>query len=129
MMSEVIRQETAVFLLAVLLGIGLALLYDALRILRRVFRHGLAATGAEDLLFWLLAAVLLFTLLFYGTGGALRGYVLLGAALGAVLYGKSVSRWLVYNGTHAVQWLNRTIKKCVFALKFHRKRGTIKRKT
>ena len=51
MMSEVIRQETTVFFLAIVLGAGLALFYDFLRILRRMIRHGAVAIGLEDLLF------------------------------------------------------------------------------
>ena len=109
MMSGVSRQETAVFFLAVALGAVLSLFYDFLRILRRMIRHGALATGMEDLLFWLLGAFLLFALMFYGTDGELRGYVLLSAFCGALLY-------------------RQTVKKCFFILKSNRKKGTIKKK-
>lgn len=85
-MSDVIRQETTVFFLAIALGAGLSFLYDFLRVLRRMIRHGAVATGIEDLLFWLFGACLLFALMFYGTDGELRGYVLLGTLCGALLY-------------------------------------------
>ena len=86
MMSDVIRQETTVFFLAIALGAGLSFFYDFLRVLRRMIRHGAVATGIEDLLFWLFGACLLFALMFYGTDGELRGYVLLGTLCGALLY-------------------------------------------
>ena len=60
MMSDVIRQETTVFFLAIALGAGLSFFYDFLRVLRRMIRHGAVATGIEDLLFWLFGACLLF---------------------------------------------------------------------
>ena len=49
MMSDVIRQETTVFFLAIALGAGLSFFYDFLRVLRRMIRHGAVATGIEDL--------------------------------------------------------------------------------
>lgn len=45
MMSDVIRQETTVFFLAIALGAGLSFFYDFLRVLRRMIRHGAVATG------------------------------------------------------------------------------------
>ena len=38
MMSDVIRQETTVFFLAIALGAGLSFFYDFLRVLRRMIR-------------------------------------------------------------------------------------------
>ena len=121
-MSEVIHQETVVFFLAIALGAGLALFYDFLRILRRMIRHGAVAIGLEDLLFWLSGAFLLFALMFYGTDGELRGYVVLGALCGALLYLQTVSPLLIRGGTMVA-------KKCFSVLKFNRKKGTIKKKT
>lgn len=57
MMSEVIRQETIIFLLAVVHGTGLTFLYDLFRrcggsAARR------AAISAEDFVFWIAAGFL-----------------------------------------------------------------------
>lgn len=127
-MSEVIHQETVVFALSVVLGVGLAFFYDFLRILRRMIRHGLLVTGVEDVLFWFLSACSLFVLMFYGTSGALRGYVPAGAGLGALLYLQTASPWLIRVGTGAARHLKRNRKKSVSVLKSKRKKGTIKKK-
>lgn len=95
MMSQVIRQETTVFFLAVFHGIGLIFVYDLLRAFRRVFRHGNAAVSVEDFLFWILAAFLTFCFAFLKTDGIIRGYAAVGILLGAVLYHVSVSRYIV----------------------------------
>ncbi len=91
MMSQVIRQETLVFLLSVLHGVSLTFLYDLLRALRRAFVHGLILLSLEDFLFWLFAGFLTFCLAFRNTDGVIRGYVAVGIALGAVLYHLTVS--------------------------------------
>ncbi len=95
MMSEVIQQETVVFLLSVLHGAGLTLCYDLLRALRRAIPHGLAAVSAEDFLFWLAAGFLTFCLAFFYTDGVIRGYVAVGIALGVTLYHFSLSGLVV----------------------------------
>lgn len=92
MMSQVIRQETAVFLLSVAHGALLAFLYDLLRAVRRTFRHGGAAVAAEDFLFWLTAGFLTFCLAFFRTDGVIRGYVAVGIILGAILYHFTLSQ-------------------------------------
>lgn len=91
MMGEVIRQETAVFFLSVLHGIGLTFLYDVIRALRRAFSHGLALISVEDFLFWIMAGFLTFCFAFQNTDGVIRGYAAVGIGLGAVLYHVSVS--------------------------------------
>lgn len=60
MMSDVIRQETTVFFLAIALGAGLSFFYDFLRVLRRMIRHGAVATrdrGSSVLAVWRLPFV------------------------------------------------------------------------
>ena len=118
-MSDVIRQETTVFFLAIALGAGLSFFYDFLRVLRRMIRHGAVATGIEDLLF---------ALMFYGTDGELRGYVLLGTLCGALLYLQTAGPLLIRGGTAMTNYIRRKRKKCFSILKSNRKKGTIKKK-
>lgn len=95
MMSQVIRQETAVFLISILHGIGLTFIYDVIRALRRTWDHGLAAVSAEDFLFWMAAGFLTFCLAFSRTDGVIRGYVAAGIFLGVILYHFTVSSLVV----------------------------------
>ncbi|MCD7832395.1 MAG: spore cortex biosynthesis protein YabQ [Lachnospiraceae bacterium] len=90
-MSGVIRREAAIFLISVLHGAALTLLYDFLRALRRSFRHSLPVLSIEDFLFWLFAGFLTFYLTFRETGGVIRGYVAAGMGIGILLYHFSVS--------------------------------------
>lgn len=123
MMSEVIRHETAVFLLSVLHGAGLTFVYDLLRALRRAVSHGLAAVSIEDFLFWIAAGFLTFCLAFYHTDGVIRGYVAAGIAIGVILYHFSASEavlrffaWLFVSikGVFCLifRFLSLPIKKC-----------------
>lgn len=96
MMSQVIRQETVVFLMAVFHGLALTLAYDIIRSFRRVFHHSLTAVSAEDFLFWIAAGFLTFCLLFLETDGVIRGYVVAGAALGVIFYLNTLSPLVLF---------------------------------
>lgn len=113
MMSRVIQQETQVFLLAVLFGGGLTVLYDLLRVLRRVFPHGLTAVSIEDFLFWMTAAFCTFCFAFSQTAGVIRGYVAVGMALGACLYHFAASSFVVAGLAGLLRWF-RTVLGLVF---------------
>ena len=80
------QEQLRLFLQSVLLGAGIAVVYDLLRAPRRVFGFGWAATAVCDAFFWLvlLAALFEFNLLF--AMGQNRYFVLAGAAGGAILY-------------------------------------------
>lgn len=116
MMSQVIRQETMVFFMAVVHGAMLALFYDFLRALRRIVPHGFAAVSAEDFLYWLAAGFLTFCLLFLETDGEIRAYVAVGIGLGAVLYLLVFSRYVIAAMTAVfgfVRFLTRLIRRAV----------------
>ncbi len=120
MMSDVIRKETVVFFLSIAHGIGLTALYDLLRALRRVFRHGTVAVSAEDFIFWMAAGFLTFCLAFSETNGVIRGYVAAGIAIGVILYHQTASPWVVKGLAgifSAVRWivefLLRRLRRCL----------------
>lgn len=64
----------------------MVLLYEALRIFRRVIRHSAAAVAAEDLLYWLTCAVLIFRMTYLENSGTIRGFAIAAVMLGMVLY-------------------------------------------
>ena len=71
---------------------GISLVFDLLRVIR-------ASTGLPhvmtDGLFWLLAAFGMTAALLYFNNGQLRGYEIVGAVIGSVLYFSTISRWVV----------------------------------
>lgn len=94
-MSPGIMKELQFFGLAVLRGILLLVIYDLLRIFRRIVPHGVLAVSVEDIFYWISTALLIFQLLYQENDGALRGYALIAVALGMLLYHRTVSDWLV----------------------------------
>ena len=60
--------------MAAALGAGLLLCYDFLRIFRRLIRHKTWGIAAEDLLFWLCCALVMFGFMYRMNEGVIRDF-------------------------------------------------------
>lgn len=100
-MSNGIWEELAVFLKSMAGGMIILVVYDILRIFRRVVKHGVLAVAAEDLLYWIACSIFLFRMLYRANDGIIRWFCLFGIALGMVIYNFSISRYFV----KGVSWL------------------------
>ena len=80
-----IKEEMMVFLVAVLSGAIVCLVYQCIRCFRRIVAHRLAAIGAEDMVFWIGSAVYMFVQIYHTSDGSIRWYFLLGVVLGVIL--------------------------------------------
>ena len=79
-----IELERELFLLSVVLGCGLGLLYDIFRVFRTALPHGKILTFFEDIIYTFLYGFALFTFC-TGLTGAIRGFVLVGMLTGSVI--------------------------------------------
>ncbi len=93
--SESIFHELDFFAVSFLLGILLVLAYDCLRIFRRIFRHGVVWISLEDLAYWIVAAFVIFAMLYQKNEGLIRGFAIGGIVLGMLLYNRFISRYTV----------------------------------
>lgn len=63
----------------------MTLLYDLIRLIRRLIRHGTLAVAVEDMLYWLACGLLIFRMLYEENSGAIRGFAIAAVILGMVL--------------------------------------------
>jgi spore cortex biosynthesis protein YabQ len=73
-----IVDQVYIFLYAILGGAIVAFLYDILRIKRRAIKTSIILVSLEDILYWLVAAVLLFLIVYKSNSGEMRGYIFIG---------------------------------------------------
>ena len=85
-MSSQIVEETLFLYHAVLLGVFVAVIYDIIRIFRRVINHNRFFISLEDILYWVFCAWEVFYLLYKESSGVLRWFAILGIAFGMFLY-------------------------------------------
>lgn len=94
-MSDVISGEILFFLISVSTGILILFGYDLLRAFRRVFVHGNLWLAIEDFLYWSIAGIVAFAVIFINNSGMLRGFSIIAMLLGMMLYHKSISRFII----------------------------------
>ena len=87
-----VNDQIFTFLLSILLGAMLCLLYDILRALRKAGWNSFVAVLAGDLLFWIVSAFAVYIFLLARTNGQVRGYVLFALVAGFALCRISLSR-------------------------------------
>ena len=99
-MSGEIVKEWHFWLVSIATGAFMAFVYDVLRLLRRLLRHGRFAVDLEDILYWTACFGLSFTLLYYRNNGVIRFAAVLGAA-GAVAAETSTSQTTAPPASHS----------------------------
>ena len=77
-----IEKELAIFLQAVLSGNQICLMYDILRVFRRLVKHNLLCVSIEDILFWIGTGFYLFVRIYETSNGTIRWYFVLGVLFG-----------------------------------------------
>ena len=95
MMSQGILEELQVVGTAFVSGAVITIVYDLLRIFRRVIAHGNWWIGIEDFIFWIWTALWIFSVLYRENDGSFRMYTMGSMAVGMIIYHKTISEPLV----------------------------------
>lgn len=107
-MSEEIILEVKFFLISIFCGIFLLVVYDCLRILRRIVHHSGFLVSMEDLLFWTAGGFFIFHMAYQENYGIIRSFSIGGLLLGMVFYHNLLSDTIVEGISfliHKVLWL------------------------
>ncbi|NLG05743.1 MAG: hypothetical protein GX567_18250 [Clostridia bacterium] len=94
-MNDHIIRELEIFFYSWIMGIGAAVLYDCIRIIRRIIPHGVVFIAVEDLIFWIFNSYALFIMLIQEYSGKIRWFTIVGVITGAFLYRLTISDILV----------------------------------
>jgi hypothetical protein len=106
-----VKKELFLFVQFFLLGAGLVLCYDCLRVIRRIFGHGILWISVEDFVFGMAAGGWFFLRLCQWNDGIVRGYLLLAVLLGAVTYYACCGRHLMKFFEKIIIFVKKQLKK------------------
>ena len=90
-----LHAQAQLFLLTVLLGGGMGLVYDGLRVFRHALPHKSFWVQLEDGLFWLAAVFLVFGVMLHASSGEIRFFSIFGLFGGMGLYFLTLSRLVI----------------------------------
>lgn len=113
-MYDTVQSEAVFFLACIAAGAITAFLYDLVRISRRIVKVSDLAVNGQDILFFALAAVILFYTAFVKNSGEVRLQGFLGGTLGIFGYAFLVRNRFVNLGTTAIKWI---IKSSLFVFR------------
>lgn len=85
-MNQIAMNQAYLFMIFILNGAIIGIIFDIFRILRQSFKTPNIITYIEDVLFWLIATFSVIYSLFVFNNGEIRGYLFIGLFLGVVLY-------------------------------------------
>ena len=93
-------------------------LYDILRLFRRIVSHSNIIVGLEDFLFWNMAGIFIFALIYAENDGRIRWFIVVGICMGAWIYAKSFGSFLVkYTAKYINKLVNIVLKKPINKVK------------
>ncbi len=84
-----------IFLLFILTGIVIGIVFDIFRIFRRSFKTNDIITYVQDFLFWFVTGCILLFSIFTFNNGGLRGYIFIGIILGVLLHLLLLSKYFI----------------------------------
>lgn len=91
-------------------GIFTGILFDIYRVIRGLELPNKVLGFIEDLLFWILTAIIIFVFLLYSNDAIMGIYVYLFIALGVYIYIKLLSKKLIYGEVKVLRFLVRVIR-------------------
>ena len=91
-MSETSLNQFYSFIFFIGIGILIVLIFDIFRILRKSFKTSDHITIIEDVIFVIITGFILLYSIFLFNNGTLRFYIILGIAIGAILYISTISK-------------------------------------
>ena len=104
-MNDEIVTQLQFFLISILWGGMILLAYDGLRIFRRLIKQGSIVLAIEDLIFWVIASLFIFAMIYEENDGIIRGFAVMGMAIGMIIYHYIISEFLVNRITKFIRIL------------------------
>lgn len=108
-----ISEQAFLFLTCVQTGIIMGMLYDLIRIFRKIIHHPNWVVQIEDLLYWVTCGCFAFIMLYWENYGQIRLFVFLGILIGSVLYFCTFSILFMRIATLIINWTKKAIRRLI----------------
>lgn len=109
-MNEIVSSQALLFMTSVEIGIIMGIIFDLIRIFRKIIKHPNFLVQIEDLLFWMMCGLVAFYLLYINNYAAIRPFAFLGMLLGAIFYFASFSLLFMKVATLIIDYVRACIK-------------------
>lgn len=108
-MNDVALNQAYLFVIFVLNGIIVGVIFDIFRILRKSFQTPNIITYVEDVVFWIISALTVIYTIFVFNNGEIRAFIFIGIFTGAVLYMLFISRPFVKVSVNVILFIKKIV--------------------
>lgn len=108
-----ISQQALLFFTCVKTGIVMGMLYDLIRVFRKIIPHPNWVVQIEDLLYWIACGCFSFVMIYWENYGQIRGFVFMGILIGITLYFSTASILFMNIATRVINWVKKVISKMI----------------
>ena len=108
-----VKIQAYLFLIFTINGIIIGLLFDIFRILRKSFKTSDIITYLQDLIFWIITAIILLYSIFKFSNGEIRLYMFIAVFLGCIIYMLLFSKYFIKINLKIVNIIKIIIKKII----------------
>lgn len=115
-MNQIVNSQALLFITCIQIGFIMGILFDLIRIFRKLLKHSDLFVQLEDLVYWIICAFIGFYMLYINNYAAIRPFVFLGILLGGILYFTSLSLLFMKVATVLINRIRLFIHRCVNAL-------------
>ena len=112
-----VQNQAYIFILFIINGILIGILFDIFRITRKAFKTSDIITYIEDTFFWILSGIVTLYFIFNFNNGEIRLYIFLGIFLGIFLYILLISKYFIKINTLILEKIKKIIKIIVWPIK------------
>lgn len=113
-MNEIIINQLKILVIFAVSGIIISILFDIFRIRRKIWNSPNIITYFEDILFWIISAVILLYTVMQYTTGELRIYMFIGLFIGVLIYFKCFSKYIVNFFSDIIKFIIKILQKLLF---------------
>ena len=115
-MSTFFNSQIGIFLIYLIAGVLICLLYDIFRAVRKTVKTPDLVTYIEDTIFWILVAIFLIYLIFVLNSGEIRFFMFIAICLGGIVYYFTLSKYFMNISVHILTFVKIIVKKLLSIL-------------
>lgn len=108
-----ITNQSYIFMIFILNGILIGLLFDIFRILRKTFSTKDFITYIEDILFWIITGIIVLYSVFRFNNGEIRLYMFVAIFIGVISYMLLLSSHIIKINVHIINFIKKIVGKIV----------------
>ena len=112
-MNQIVSSQTILFLTSVEIGILMGVLFDLVRIFRKLIKHPNFLVQIEDMLYWVICGFVSFYMLYICNYAEIRPYIFIGIILGGIFYFCTFSIVFMKIATIIINYIKKVINRII----------------